>query len=55
MATILTGGTVVNADAAFSADVKAEGERIAAVGALRPEPGDTVADVSGMCLFPGLL
>ena len=55
MATILTGGIVVNADAAFSADVKIEGERIIAVGELRSEPSDTVVDVSGMYLFPGMI
>lgn len=55
MATILKGGTVVNADAAFPADVKLDGQTISAVGTLPPEPGDTVVDVSGMYLFPGMI
>lgn len=55
MATILKGGTVINAEAVFSADVKIEGERIIAVGSLQPKPDDSVLDVSGMYLFPGMI
>lgn len=56
MAILLTGGTVVNADAAFPANVKIDGEKIVSVGSdLRPETGDTTVDVSGTYLFPGMI
>lgn len=57
MRTILKGGVVVNLDddgPSQQQDVTIEAERIVAVGASDPQPGDTVVDVSGMWLIPGL-
>ena len=51
MSTVIKGGTVVTADRTFEADVKIEGETIAAVG---PElTGDTVLDATGCFVMPG--
>ena len=57
MRTILKGGVVVNLDddsPSLQQDVTIEAERIVAVGASDPQPGDSVVDVSGMWLIPGL-
>ena len=54
MATLIRGGTVVNADRAFRADVLCEGERIAAVGAgLEAPAGAEVIDAGGQYVLPG--
>ena len=53
MATVLTGGTVVNATGSSRADVRIEGEKITSVGVNLREPADTLIDASGCYLFPG--
>jgi len=55
MSTILIrGGTVVNADRAFRADVLTQGGRITAVGeALDAPAGATLIDASGQYVMPG--
>jgi dihydropyrimidinase len=52
---VLTGGTVVTAEASFRADVAIDGERIAAVGVDLPTDGAEVIDVSGALLMPGFI
>lgn len=39
----------------FLGDVRIEGEKIAAVGRLRPRPGERVVDASGLVVAPGFL
>ncbi len=54
MTTLIRGGTVVNADRAFRADVLIEGDMIAAVGENLPVPvGATVIDAGGLYVMPG--
>ena len=54
MTTLIRGGTVVNADRAFRADVLIEGDTIAAVGEnLAVPPGATVIDAGGQYVMPG--
>ncbi len=54
MTTLIRGGTVVNADRAFRADVLIEGDTIAAVGENLPVPvGATVIDAGGLYVMPG--
>ena len=54
MTTLIRGGTVVNADRAFRADVLIEGDTIAAVGENLPVPADaTVIDAGGLYVMPG--
>ncbi|MGK5048173.1 dihydropyrimidinase [Janthinobacterium sp. GB4P2] len=54
MTTLIRGGTVVNADRAFRADVLIEGDIIAAVGENLPVPaGATVIDAGGLYVMPG--
>ncbi|MDN2699118.1 dihydropyrimidinase [Janthinobacterium sp. SUN073] len=54
MTTLIRGGTVVNADRAFRADVLIEGDTIAAVGENLPLPvGATVIDAGGLYVMPG--
>ncbi len=54
MTTIIRGGTVVNADRAFKADVLVDGETIVAVGPdLEVPAGATVIDASGQYVMPG--
>ncbi|MFW5680343.1 MAG: dihydropyrimidinase [Pseudomonadota bacterium] len=51
MSTVIKGGTVVTADHSFAADVRIEGETIAAIG---PNlGGDTVLDATGCYVMPG--
>ena len=52
---VLTGGTVVTAEASFRADVAVEDETIAAVGVDLPRDGAEVVDVSGALLMPGFI
>src|SRR3954464_5310439 len=52
---LLSGGTVVTADASFRADVAIEGERIAAVGTDLAANGAEVVDVSGALVMPGFI
>jgi dihydropyrimidinase len=54
MTTIIRGGTVVNADRAFKADVLVYGETIVAVGPdLAVPAGATVIDARGQYVMPG--
>src|SRR5450830_686242 len=54
MTTLIRGGTVVNADRAFRADVLIEGDKIAAVGENLAVPaGATVLDAAGQYVMPG--
>ena len=47
MGIVLRGGTVVTADARFAADVRIEGESVAAVGVALEQSGDQIVDVAG--------
>ena len=51
MTTVIKGGTVVTADCSFAADVRIEGERIAAVGSNLA--GDSVLDATECYVMPG--
>ncbi|WBS04056.1 dihydropyrimidinase [Pseudoduganella sp. SL102] len=54
MSLIIRGGTVVNADRAFRADVLCDGDRIVAVGeSLEAPAGAQVIDASGQYVMPG--
>ena len=54
MTTIIRGGTVVNADRAFRADVLTYGDKIVAVGEqLDAPPSATVIDATGQYVMPG--
>jgi len=54
MATLIRGGTVVNADRAFRADVLCEGDKIVAVGpALAAPAGTEIVDAGGQYVMPG--
>ena len=56
-ALVLRGGTVLDGTGAprFSADVRVEGERIAAVGANLPAQDADVHDVAGKIVAPGFV
>jgi dihydropyrimidinase len=53
MATILTGGTIITAADCYQANVRIEGEKVAAIGQHLHEIGDREIDVGGCFLFPG--
>jgi len=54
MATLIRGGTVVNADRAFRADVLCEGDKIVAVGPnLQAPAGAEIVDAGGQYVMPG--
>jgi dihydropyrimidinase len=54
MTVLIRGGTVVNADRAFRADVLCEGDKIVAVGEnLEAPPHATVIDAGGQYVMPG--
>ena len=54
MTTLIRGGTVVNADRAFRADVLCVGGRIAAVGEdLEAPAGAAIVDAGGQFVMPG--
>jgi dihydropyrimidinase len=54
MTTIIRGGTVVNADRAFRADVLCFGDKVVAVGEdLEAPPNATVIDAGGQYVMPG--
>jgi len=54
MATLIRGGTVVNADRAFRADVLCDGDKIVAVGpALAAPAGAEIIDAGGQYVMPG--
>jgi N-acyl-D-amino-acid deacylase len=55
--TLITGATVVDGTGQprFEADVRIEGDRIAAVGQLKQLPGEAVIDARGLVLAPGFI
>jgi dihydropyrimidinase len=54
MTVLIRGGTVVNADRAFRADVLCNGDKIVAVGEnLEAPAGSTVVDAGGQYVMPG--
>jgi dihydropyrimidinase len=53
MTTIIRGGTVVNADCAFKADVLIADGKVVAVGEQLSASGATVIDASGQYVIPG--
>lgn len=53
MATVLTGGMVVNATGSAREDVRIDGEKIESVGMNLQKPTDTLIDATGCYLFPG--
>lgn len=54
---LLQGGTVIDGTGAAGRreDVRVQGERIAAVGHLRPRPGEKVVDARGLTVAPGFI
>ncbi len=52
---LIRNGTLVTAEGILRADLRVEGERIAAVGDLLPYPGETVVDAGGCMVLPGLV
>jgi dihydropyrimidinase len=55
MRTVITNGTVVNADGSFRADVLVDGEAIAAVGAVEGVAADRTIDAAGKLVIPGAI
>jgi dihydropyrimidinase len=54
MATVIRGGTIVTAEGSFAADLRIEGEQIAAIGPrLEAREGDELVDAAGLLLLPG--
>lgn len=54
MSLLIRGGTVVNADQSFRADVLCEGDKIVAVGPdLQAPSGARVVEAGGACVMPG--
>jgi dihydropyrimidinase len=53
VATVLTGGTVITAVDCYQADVRIEGEQVAAIGQHVHQAGDIRVDAGGCFLFPG--
>jgi dihydropyrimidinase len=55
MRTLITGGTIVNADATTTADVLVDGERIALIGNDLAAAADRTIDASGKWVIPGAI
>jgi dihydropyrimidinase len=55
MRTLITGGTIVNADATTAADVLVDGERIALIGQDLDVTTDRTIDASGRWVIPGAI
>ncbi|HET7027251.1 MAG TPA: amidohydrolase family protein, partial [Candidatus Limnocylindrales bacterium] len=58
MRTLISGGTVVTADASYEADVLVDGETIAQVGRSLPQRGvvaDETIDATGKYVIPGAI
>ncbi len=60
MAILIRGAEVISMAAGqgatpFAADIRIEGDRIAAIGALDPAPADEVIDGRGRLVMPGLV
>jgi dihydropyrimidinase len=53
LATVLTGGTVVNASGSSQTDVRIEGEKVTSIGVNLQRPEDSLIDAAGCYLFPG--
>ncbi|MDQ4075658.1 MAG: dihydropyrimidinase [Chloroflexota bacterium] len=54
MGTVIRDGTIVTAAGSYAADVRIEGERVAAIGqGLEAAEGDEVVDATGYLLLPG--
>ncbi len=54
MAFTIRGGTIVTASGSFAADLRVEGERIAAIAArIEAREGEEVVDAAGLLLLPG--
>ena len=53
MRTLITGGTIINADSTTTADVLVDGERIVAIGDDLEYPVDRKIDASGKWVIPG--
>ncbi len=55
MRTLITGGTIVNADATTKADVLVDGERIALIGTDLGVEADRTIDAAGKWVIPGAI
>jgi dihydropyrimidinase len=55
MRTLISGGTIVNADASTPADVLVDGERIALIGSGLEVTADRTIDASGKWVIPGAI
>jgi dihydropyrimidinase len=55
MRTLIAGGTVVNADGSYRADVLIDGETIAAVGSVEGIAVDRTIDATGKLVIPGAI
>lgn len=53
MGIILRGGTIVTSTDCYQADIRIEGETIAAIGSQLAQTGDTVLPAAGYYIFPG--
>lgn len=51
----IVGGRLVLADLVEPGNLRCEGGRIVAIGAVEPEPGDAVVDAGGLLVAPGLV
>ena len=54
---VIVGATIIDGSGrpGFRASVRIQGDRIAAIGRLKPKPGEEVIDASGMVLAPGFI
>jgi dihydropyrimidinase len=52
---LIRNGTLVTAEGMLRAEIRIEGERIAAIGDLAPYPGEPVVDAGGAYVLPGLV
>jgi dihydropyrimidinase len=53
MATVIKSGTLITAEATFTADILIDGEKIKAIGADLERPGAEIVDASGKLVMPG--
>ncbi|MBO9362457.1 MAG: dihydropyrimidinase [Thermoflexus sp.] len=52
---LIRNGTLVTAEGTLRAEIRIEGERIAAIGDLAPYPSEPVVDAGGAYVLPGLV
>jgi N-acyl-D-amino-acid deacylase len=54
---LIQGGTIVDGSGRprFTADLRIEGQKIAAIGHLSPRPGEQIVDARGMMVAPGFI